>query len=145
MQTRTALDAGIDGNALGTTAGFVVAVAASVVLVGPTGRVTEAVPTLVAGTVSGWIFGPLAARATTPRRWAGVVVGLAFVTMLIGAVMTGVMMMSLGTYHPGPGEAVTSILILSLFGILFVGPVAFPLLLIPATAWAVLMRLTRGW
>jgi hypothetical protein len=141
----------MDPRALGAAIGCVVALACALVTgagfmgMGLPAEGVALVSTVAAGT-GGWVLGPRAARASRVLDWVGITLGLAFATMVFGAI--GVAMLAgaaqHGTTSGGPGGLVFGVIALSLLGMLFFGWVAVPILVVPAATWSVAMWLLVG-
>jgi hypothetical protein len=102
-------------------------------------------PTLGAGTLGGFLVGPLAARAGDRLSWAGVVVALAFATTVVGALLTGALgMAATAESTEEMARAFVTGLGFGLLGLVMLGWLVGPLLLIPSLVWALLMRLLLG-
>jgi hypothetical protein len=102
-----------------------------------------ALPSLVAGTLGGWRLGARAGRARTRGDWVGTVFLLALLTTAIGAVLTGIEM-ALGSMPAAdPGSILVALaqgVGLGGIGIIVLGWLAAPVLLVPAGVWALAMR-----
>jgi hypothetical protein len=141
----------IEPRALGAAVGCVIALACALVTgsefmgMGLPVDGVALVSTIAPGS-GGWLLGPRAARATRVSHWVGVSVGLAFVTMVMGAVGVALLAGVSGgnTLSGGAGEFLIGVVALSLMGMLFFGWIAVPILLVPAAAWSVLMRVKLG-
>jgi hypothetical protein len=141
----------IDPRALGAAVGCVVALACALVTgagfmgMGLPAEGVALVSAAAAGT-GGWLLGPRAARATRVIDWVGITLALAFLTMVAGAI--GVAMLAAvsgpSTARGGPAELLLGVVALSLFGLLFFGWIAVPILIVPSTIWSVLMWLAVG-
>src|SRR3954453_20543565 len=129
----------IDPRALGAAVGCVVALACALVTgagfmgMGLPAEGVALVSAAGAGT-GGWLLGPRAARATRVIDWVGITLALAFLTMVAGAI--GVAMLAAvsgpSTARGGPGELLLGVVALSLFGMLFFGWIAVPILMVPS-------------
>jgi len=109
------------------------------------GLVIDALPSLIAGTAAGWAMGPSAARARGAGGWLGVILGLTLLTLVAGALTTALVLV-LPTAAGGPVPdllaAPVQVAILVVLGLLFLGPVVLPVLLVPAAVWAIVMRVS---
>ena len=138
----------------GAVAGFAVAMALTALaaanrlseghlLIGPSD-----LPTLLAGSIGGGCFGPSAARARTDSAWLKVVIGLALVAVLVGAIATGVLT-GIQSIDQQATFAEATFRIIgwgAMFGMLAVagfGALALPSTLLASTFWALLVAAWR--
>jgi hypothetical protein len=141
----------IDPRALGAALGCVVALACALVTGAEfmgMGLPTEGVAlvsTAAAGT-AGWLLGPRACRSSRIGDWIAVTLGMAIVTMVLGAVGVGLLAGVSGrdTLSGGAGELLIGVVALSLLGMLFFGWIAVPILVVPAALWSVSMWVAAG-
>ena len=141
------------GRSAGAAAGFLVA-ALYALAAGP-GAPADlnflAVPTLLAGTIGGWLFGPTAWTAHRDADWLRSIAGLGVVALLIGALATGVSIGILAAVAGGLsiGEAVELIwamtLLAATIGLIFPGLFMLPITVASAAVWAMIMVLYRAW
>jgi len=141
----------IDPHALGAAVGCVVALVCA--LVTGAGFMGMGLPaegvalvSIGAAAVAGWTLGPRAARATGPVGWVWLTFGMAFITMVVGAIGVALLagFSSRSSTGTGPAEVAFGIVALSILGMLFFGWVAVPILLVPAAAWSVAMWAAVG-
>lgn len=109
----------------------------------------QGVPTLVAGTVGGWMLAPRAGRASTRRAWLGVILRLAILTVVLGSLGVG-LALGFETAIRDQTETVLIVpigiaygLFLGALGIGFLGLFVLPLTLLAAVVWASVMGLLR--
>ena len=94
------------------------------------------------GTVGGWIAAPLAWRAESRREWAGAIVRLATLAVILGAVCIGVggtALSQVGVVEPLMKAVAITIaggLALAVIGIAIYGIFVLPFTLMAATIWA---------
>jgi hypothetical protein len=110
---------------------------------------TLGLPTLVAGSLGGWIFGPVAWSARTDRAWLVPIVGLAFTAVVIGAFVVGLeLALPAASQAVGPGEAVqvaVGLLLLTvLIGVPTLGLIMLPFTLAASACWALVMIVLRS-
>ena len=113
---------------------------------GPLG--TFGLPTVIAGSLGGWIFGPAARTSQTDRGWAGVIVGLAVTSVVIAAVVVGIQLgLAMETAPRGfetTFHAVLSMVSLTvLFGVPTFGLFMLPLTIAASAIWALVMVFVR--
>ena len=141
----------IDPHALGAAVGCVVALACA--LVTGAGFMGMGLPaegvalvSIGAAAVAGWMLGPRAVRATRPVDWVWITFGMAFITMVVGAIGVALLagLSSRSSTGTGPAEVAFGIVALSILGMLFFGWVAVPILLVPAAVWSVAMWAAIG-
>jgi hypothetical protein len=114
------------------------------------------VPTLIAGALGGWVFGPSAATARGRLAWARVIVGLAALAVLVGAIVVGeelalgIGIAGAATVPSGDIAWISAVglpfygLLLGLIGTLLFGLFVLPNSLAAAVLWAVIMRIALG-
>lgn len=109
------------------------------------------IPTLLAGTIGGWVFGRAVWTSQRDADWVQAIVGLGFLALFIGALATG---LSLGIASAAAsatslGQAIdlvwTTTLAFAALGLIFLSIFALPITLVSAVVWAVIMILVRGW
>lgn len=105
------------------------------------GEVALAVIVLATGVVSGWIAAPMAWRAGDRLEWAGAIVGLGTLAVLLGAVMAGWLLAGsseLASSDP-VGKAFSIVVggtLLGVLGLVIYGLTVLPFTLIAALIWA---------
>jgi hypothetical protein len=110
---------------------------------------TYGVATLVAGSVGGWIFGPMAWKARTDGAWVLPIAGLSVTAVVLGASVVGLQLgLVLASNAAGPGEAVNAVLAMILFTAVF-GGLTLGLFMLPMTfaasaVWALVMVIVRA-
>lgn len=140
----------------GCVVGLVVAVAAEMLMIdwSRPGKVighvgTLALPTLVAGSLGGWIFGPVAWNARTDRAWLMPILGVAIGAVVIGAFVVGLELgIPAASQAAGPGEAmqiaVGLLLVTVLIGVPTLGLIMLPFTLAASAIWALVMIVLRS-
>jgi hypothetical protein len=99
---------------------------------------------LLAGTIGGWLFAPAAIRAKSTKRIALVLCAYGALATVIGDVVASAQVVY-RTMPPGALtierviEGIGGTLTLAGFGILIMGPLAFPLALAAALVWRVIL------
>jgi hypothetical protein len=106
-------------------------------------------PTLVAGSLGGWIFGPVAWTARTDRGWLVPIVGLACTAVVIGAFAVGLeLALPAAAHAAGPIEAlqiaVGLLLLTVLIGVPTLGLIMLPFTLAASAVWALAMIVLRS-
>jgi hypothetical protein len=141
----------IDPPALGAAIGCLIALLCA--LVTGAGFMGMGLPTVGVALVSiiaagsgGWLLGPRVTRASGVADWVGITLGLAFLTMVFGAIGVAVLagVAQRGTTTDGPAALLFGIVALSLLGMLFFGWIAVPILIVPAAIWSFAMWLLAG-
>jgi hypothetical protein len=142
------------GSAVGFGVGalFVAAIAAYDAMSGrPPAAPALAAPMLAAGSVGGWLLGPLAWASQRRRDWVAAAVALALVAVGIGdlVVVGGVLLSNLSTVGANAGwqdPATVAFGVIELFvlGLLVVGWCALPFTLAASAIWAAIMCRLRG-
>jgi hypothetical protein len=141
------------GRSAGAAVGCLVALAFALVTATdePVGLSPIAVPTLVAGTIGGWLFGPSAWRARMDADWLRLIVGLGIGALFIGALVTGLSLGIVSALTSGGSlaEAVQVVwamtLVAATVGMMFPGVLILPFTLVAAAVWAVLMVAIQAW
>lgn len=105
---------------------------------------------LVAGSLGGWVMAPAAYRARTRTGWAGVIVVLGLLAVVIGAFTVGEVIsigISLSALASGSVAGVIGGLFvgpfLAFIGVLYVGLFVLPFTLAASAAWGLVMWLAR--
>ena len=140
--------------AMGFIAGLVVATMFVLLALDRPGGVvgslgTYGVATLVAGSVGGWIFGPMAWNARTDGAWILPIAGLSVTAVVLGASVVGLQLgLVLASDAAGPGEAVNAvlgmILFTAVFGSLTLGLFMLPMTFAASAVWALVMVIVRS-
>lgn len=115
------------------------------------GQSSLVVPTLLAGTFGGWVFGRSVGTSQRDAEWVQAIVGLGFVALFVGALATG---LSLGIASAAEsatslGQAIELVwsmtLVFAVLGLIFLGIFALPVTLVSAVVWGIVMILVRAW
>jgi hypothetical protein len=99
----------------------------------------------ITGAMGGRVFARTAFGARTRSAWAGVMLGLAMLAVVIGAVLVGFGVLALQPQQLDPWwialpADIAFGAILGIVGVLFYGVVALPFTLAAAAAWALVIR-----